>query len=64
MAKSASPLPSDHPLFLAWEEYRKTEDYVQTRAWAERREHLTGSLWAVFVAGWEAKEQHDRGHQR
>lgn len=47
-----SPLPKNHPLMKAWEDYKKSEDFANTRKWALREEHVDGSLWAAFREGW------------
>jgi hypothetical protein len=44
----------DDPLLIAWNEYQKTEDFANTKRWAAYAEHLQGSLWAVFMAGYLA----------
>lgn len=57
MSKSAtvtqSPVPKDHPLLIAWEKYRQTEEYANTKKWATHNEHVDGSLWAAFLQGWQ-----------
>lgn len=52
MSNTMSPVPNDHPLKLAWEQFRSTEEFSNSRQWASKDEHLDGSLWAAFVAGW------------
>lgn len=52
MSDTSSPLPKDHPLVVAWEEYRATDEYANTRKWALHEQHVDGSLWAAFMAGW------------
>lgn len=49
-----SQVPADHPMIIAWELYKGTEDYTNTRKWAAIDEHRDGSLWAAFVEGWNA----------
>lgn len=49
-----SPVPKDHPLMKAWEAYKATPDFGNSKQWAAHPEHLLGSLWAVFNAGWNA----------
>jgi hypothetical protein len=44
-------LPDDDPRIVAWNEYRATQDYANTRNWALHKEHVDGSLWAAFLAG-------------
>ncbi|HEU4344033.1 MAG TPA: DUF2829 domain-containing protein [Candidatus Binatia bacterium] len=47
-----TPIPKDHPLMVAWEAYKATPDYANTRKWASHDEHVDGSLWAAFSQGW------------
>ncbi len=51
-----SPVPKDHPLMLAWEAHKKTEEYANSRNWAAHPQHVDGSLWALFSAGWQAAQ--------
>lgn len=50
--------PSDHPLMIAWSAYRATPDFANTKRWAAHPEHVDGSLWAAFVAGFNAANEH------
>lgn len=47
-------LPKNHPLMVAWEEYKQTPEYANSKKWAERLEHIEGSLWAAFEWAWRA----------
>jgi len=50
-----APVPSDHPLMKAWEAYKATADYANTRKWAltiPSHTYIDGSLWAAFERGW------------
>ena len=49
-----TPVPKDHPLMIAWEAYKATDDYTNTKKWAGYEQHVEGSLWAAFVQGWAA----------
>jgi len=49
-----APVPKDHPMMKAWEAHVATDDFANTKQWAAHEEHLMGSLWAVFVAGFIA----------
>lgn len=51
-----TPVPENHPLMVAWNAYKLTEDYANTLRWAVRSEHTEGSLWAAFEQGWRARE--------
>ena len=44
----------DEPLMIAWNAYKATEEYANSRQWAEYKAHLDGSLWAAFCAGYAA----------
>jgi hypothetical protein len=58
----------DHPLMLAWEKYRATEEAANSDKWARtvkvsepmqgqvilEHPYLPGSLWSAFLAGWTA----------
>lgn len=46
--------PPDSPLMKAWEEYRRGEDFRNSFKWAADVEHRTGSMWAAFMAGFNA----------
>jgi phosphate-selective porin len=37
---------------VAWQSYRLTDDYANTRRWALEDAHVDGSLWAAFIEGW------------
>lgn len=56
-------LPDDSPIMIAWEKYRKTDDYRNSLKWAlggdetipgddQRRRWAEGSLWSAFLEGW------------
>lgn len=49
-----TPVPNDDPLMVAWNEYKASEEYRNTKKWAAFEEHVDGSLWAAFLAGWSA----------
>lgn len=48
------PLSKDDPRMKAWDAYKATADYRNTRTWAQQEGHVDGSLWAAFLEGWEA----------
>lgn len=39
---------------VAWEAYKATEEYANTKQWAAYPEHVDGSLWAAFDRGYAA----------
>ncbi len=52
-------LPKDDPMLVAWEAYKATPEFVNTRHWAAVDAHRDGSLWAAFVQGWLARMDAD-----
>jgi hypothetical protein len=48
------PVPKSAPVMQAWEAYKRTEGFENTRAWVGVAEHTEGALWAAFVEGWKA----------
>lgn len=62
------PCPPDHPLMIAWNAYKATEEYKNSKKWASTARvtdhgdgsmsltypHTDGSLWAAFAAGFNA----------
>jgi hypothetical protein len=49
-----TPCPKGDPLMIAWAAYNATEEYANAKRWAAKPEHVDGSLWAVFEAGFRA----------
>lgn len=49
-------VPEDHPLMQAWTAHKVSEEYANSVKWAAHEKHVDGSLWALFVAGWNARE--------
>ena len=47
-------VPADAPVMKAWNAYKSTEDYANSRLWAQHEQHVDGSLWAVFYRGFYA----------
>ena len=54
MSGPMSPCPENHPLMIAWKAYQETDDFKNTRRWAVIPEHVQGSLWAAFMAGFNS----------
>lgn len=52
-----APLPKDDPMLIAWEEYKATEDYANTKKWAADSGQVDGSLWTVFMQGYIASKK-------
>ncbi len=46
-------VPEDHPMLIAWKRHKDTPEYANTRKWAADPDHVDGSLWATFIAGWQ-----------
>lgn len=51
---ASQEMPLTHPLRAAWEQYKLSDDYTNTRKWAEHANHVDGSLWAVWLAAYHA----------
>lgn len=47
-------VPSDHPLMIAWEAWKKTVAFENARRWAGGGQYVEGSLWAAFDHGFLA----------
>jgi hypothetical protein len=47
-------VPKGHPLMKAWEKFKASDEFANSKRWAAHPEHLDGSLWALFDAGWHA----------
>ena len=50
-----SQVPADYPMMVAWEAYKASDEYSNTKRWAAHVEHVDGSLWAAFVMGWNCR---------
>jgi len=53
--KAMTPVADDDPIMIAWKKYQATDDFANTSQWATNPKHLQGSLWAVFLSGWNAR---------
>ncbi len=42
----------------AWESYKDGESYQNTKKWAAFADHVDGSLWVAFEAGWRLAAAH------
>lgn len=47
-------IPESHPMMQAWRVYNKTEEYRNSFKWAADVQHRPGSMWAAFMAGFNA----------
>lgn len=54
-------IPIGDPMRDAWEAHKLTDDYRNSLRWAIDGEpqHISGSLWALFVEGWKARDKID-----
>ena len=53
-------VPLSDPMRAAWERYKLTDMYANSRKWAAHEEHVDGSMWAAFVEGYRtAQENHN-----
>jgi len=51
-----APLPEYSPVLKAWEQYKQTDDFKNSRRWAAQDQHRDGSMWAAFLSGWTAAQ--------
>ena len=51
MTPTMTPVSRGSPLWKAWEAYKQSDEYANTRRWALYAEHVDGSLWAAFERG-------------
>ena len=60
MDQAMAQVPADDPLMIAWNTYKTTEEFANTKKWAMEAEvrvehhHTDGSLWAAFEQGYRA----------
>lgn len=54
---TSQQLPENHPLRIAWEQYKASATFANSKHWAVHPEHTDGSLWTAFVAGYDAAQQ-------
>lgn len=54
MSEAMTPCPEDHPLMIAWKAWQKTPDYENSFKWLAHDQHRQGSMWAVFMAGFNS----------
>ena len=53
---NSQPLPKDAPVMIAWEKYQGSPEFENTKRWASHKEHVDGSLWAAFEAGFNSAQ--------
>jgi hypothetical protein len=74
-----SPVPDDDPLMIAWKAYIATADFKNSKHWAmriraertdyeimpfeQREQHVMGSLWAAFAAGFTLSAESETPEQ-
>lgn len=46
--------PATDPLMIAFSAWHESAEYANTRRWALKPDHVDGSLWAAFEAGFKA----------
>lgn len=54
MSDTMTPCPANDPRMIAWEAYKKTDSFQNTKNWAVHPEYVDGSLWTAFVKGLES----------
>lgn len=52
--KLMAAVPMDSPVMQAWQAYKRTSDFANTRHWATQDDHVDGSLWEAFSRGFQA----------
>ena len=62
-SKVMTKIADDHPMKVAWDFYKETDDYANTRKWALQEEHVDGSLWTAFCVGWNHNETNILDHK-
>ncbi len=45
-------LSKDHPIRIAWDKYKESEEYRNSFKWAGFEEHRVGSMWAIYEQGY------------
>lgn len=61
MSDVQTAVPLDHPLMRAWEAYKRTPEFQNTKNWATDPNHVDGSLWAAFARGYYSAGSGDHG---
>ena len=54
MSDVMQAVQKDAPVMVAWNNYKSCDEFKNTRKWALHEEHVEGSLWAAFYAGFFA----------
>ena len=49
-----TPVPRDHPLMLAWEQYHESAACHNQQHWIGHNDFVDGALWQAFCEGWFA----------
>jgi len=44
-------VPATAPVMIAWEAYKQSPAYANSRKWAQREDAVDGSMWAAFSTG-------------
>jgi hypothetical protein len=52
MSNVMQPLKENDPRMIAWEEYKASDEYKNSRRWAAYEAHTDGAMWAAFLQGW------------
>lgn len=47
---------ANHSMMQAWNAHKASKAYANCRRWAAHEQHVDGALWALFVAGWKARD--------
>ena len=60
MSDAMRAVGDDEPVMIAWKAHKETPDFANSKKWAAFPEHLDGSLWALFSAGFSAGQSTTR----
>lgn len=52
---SKKQIPRNHPMLVAWGEFRNTPEFASLRRYAQQPDTLDGALWSIFEAGWVSR---------
>lgn len=53
--RAMAQVAADDPLMIAWNEYKKSDQYSNTLGWAGKSNE--GGLWAAFVEGFRRAQK-------
>ena len=51
MMNNTNPAGTTSLVMIAWNKYKETDGFKNTKKWAANEKHVDGSLWAAFLTG-------------